>query len=171
MKSCAKTQVEQHLQYVVTEPTRADLARMAQYPAGLLSLLDGVDTTPSLSEEVAAVMVSGLLWRALKAARPVSQVGRFVVVAYTPLAKPDPDIIITTASGGAADAFHRAVLVHQRARAQRSPASQWWYDAVMASIRGMVAPLYALRPDIMEAAFVMRWAYLNAARGRQIPGS
>ena len=165
-----RIQVNQGLQFVVAEPTRADLARMAQYPAELLSMMDDVDTTPSVSMEVVTVLVSGILWMALKAAHPVAQVGRFVVVEYAPLEKPDPDIIITTAAGGAADAFHRAVLEHQRARGRKNPASQGWYEAVMESIRGLVPPLYALHPTVMEAAFVLRWAYLNAARGRVVGG-
>ncbi|GAB4397903.1 MAG: hypothetical protein OHK0052_20620 [Anaerolineales bacterium] len=98
---------------------------------------------------------------------------------YTPIDEPDPEFMLVLQNGAEANAFHRAVLNHIQARQtpMRLPSNGYvgcnhitpeqWYANVMQTVRDLVAPLYAINPSPLEAAFVLRWALLAAAEGRR----
>ena len=161
--------VQEGVACVVAHPTRAALTALLHRPDTLLPALQGADTTPTVSLDAVYVITARVLQNPMVDVNPLAQVGRFVLVAYTPERLADPDVIVTRAHGAAAAAFHRAVTAFQEARVFRyRDSSRTWYQRVMLAARSLVSPLWGLQPAPAEAVFVINWAAQTAARGRKI---
>ncbi len=138
------------LSWLYTMPaTRQDTTLAADLDVGLVQIL------------VAHTLQHPVAW-----VDPLAQVGRFVQTAYAPIESPDPDLIVALMPG--AEAFQAALRSFQETR-MKPHRGNWgkWYQTMMAAARDLVAPLQALRPTAEEALFVLRWAALVAAGGRQ----
>ncbi len=149
--------------------SRATLTALLHRPDAMLAVLEDVDTTPTVSLDAVYVITAHAFQNPMVNVRRVAQVGRFVLVAYTPERLADPDVIITLAHGAAAAAFHQAVVAFQEARVLRYHDSpRVWYQRVMLAARSLVSPLWRLQPAPAEAVFVLNWAAQIAARGSKI---
>ena len=149
--------------------TRAALTALLYRPDTLLPALQSADTTPTVSLNAVYVITAHVFQNPMVNVRPLAQVGRFVLVAYTPERLADPDVIVTLAHGAAAAAFHQAVVAFQEARVLRyHDSSRTWYQRVMLAAQSLVSPLWSLQPAPAEAVFVLNWAAQTAARGRKI---
>lgn len=149
--------------------TRAALTALLYRPDVLLPALEGADTTPTVPLDAVYVITAHVFQNPMVDVNPLAQVGRFVLVAYTPERLADPDVIVTLEHGAAAAAFHRAVVAFQEARVLRyHDSSRTWYQRVMLAARNLVSPLWSLQPAPAEAVFVLNWAAQTAARGRKI---
>jgi hypothetical protein len=110
------------------------------------------------------IWTADVLQRPLGSVELLDQVGRFVTVAYEPIQRPDPDILLALIPGS--QAFHRGVLDFQRARQQASDTEALWYYQAKEAARRVLTPLRLLRPHPLEADFAIRWLLLGCARGR-----
>lgn len=147
---------------------RAVLTQALYHPAPLFAALDGVDLTPTVSADVVTVLLAAVYQWPMRNVRVLRQAGRFVLVRYDQWQVMDPEIIITLAEGQAAEKFNSAMLQHQQVRQFPRDSAGDWYRRVMDSVRAAVSPLASLHPDAVEAAFVLRWMLLNAAKGRTV---
>ncbi len=146
--------VQEGVACVVAHPTRAALTALLYRPDVLLPALQSADTTPTVPLDAVYVVTAHVFQNPMVDVNPLAQVGRFVLVAYTPERLADPDVIVTLAHGAAAAAFHQAVDAFQEARVLRYHDSpRVWYQRVMLAARNLVSPLWSLQP---------------AARGRKI---
>lgn len=113
-----------------------------------------------------------LIWTADVLQIPLSsvqlqeQVGRFVIAAYEPIHRRDPDILLALIPGS--QAFHRAILDFQRAREQEPQTWSLWYYQAKEAARRVLTPLRMLQPHPLEADFAIRWLLLACAKGRRI---
>ncbi len=159
-------------QFTVPPLRRAALTAVLYRPTELSAVLAGVDTTPAVGLDVLYLVCAQAFQTPMTNVHPLAQVGRFVLAAYTPQRYADPDAVLTLANGRATATFHRAVRAFQQARRtsyHETPSE--WYRRVMGAAHGLVSPLWALSPTRSEAAFVLHWAVLTAARGRSIPAN
>jgi hypothetical protein len=121
---------------------------------------------PQVDPESILIWTADVLQMPVRYVKPREQVGRFVIVDYQPLSQPDPDIILALMPG--AQAFHRAILDFQRARARHSETWSSWYLRVKETARRVLLPLRLLEPHPLEADFVIRWLLLVCAKGQTV---
>ena len=106
-------------------------------------------------------------------AEPVSKfavrerVGRFALVDYTPITRPDPDIMLLTGPEGAR--FNAAVLLLQRHRAVYRLTVAEWYAVARRLLLHIEAALNRVAPDVEEREFVMAWATDVVTDYRMLP--
>jgi len=120
---------------------------------------------PEMGPESILIWTADVLGHPITYARPRQQVGRFLLVEYQPIAMPDPEIILALMPG--AQAFHRAMLDFQRARAAWPNSWSLWYQQAKHAARRALGPLGRLRPYPLEADFVIRWMLLACAKGQR----
>jgi hypothetical protein len=118
--------------------------------------------------DVLTVFLAEMLGEPVKDVAPVAQVGRFAVVRYTPLSKPDPEAVIAVGPG--CRLFNDEARKFQRARERRGDET-WedWYRWIKRAAQALLKAMSVLNPTPEESALVVRWVALVCARGQALP--
>lgn len=123
--------------------------------------------TPIMDIDLLTIFLAGVLQHPVQknSVSLQEQVGRFVLLAYTPIQATDPEIVLCIAKN--AVKFNAAMVKFVEVRV--APVYNWkqWYAKATATARELIVPLHDLHAHPFEADFVLRWALLKCATGER----